>query len=102
MLGIPTNCKAMKHIKEKWLEKFKDEPRSVRLGLTMDGVNPFSNQISTYSCWCIIIINYNIPSWISIRKEHLMLVAIVSGWKQVKHMDTYLEPIIDELQVLWK
>ena len=31
-----------------------------------------------------------------------MLVVIFPRWKQVKHMDTYLEPVIDELQVLWK
>jgi len=67
----------MKHIKEKWPEKFKDEPRSVILGLAMDGVNPFSNQISTYSYWHIFIINYNIPPWMSIRKEHLISIFII-------------------------
>jgi len=33
VLCIPTDSKAMKHLEEKWPEKFKDEPRSVRLGL---------------------------------------------------------------------
>jgi len=79
VLCIPTDSKAMKHIKEKC--KFKYEHMSVRLGLAMDGVNSFSNQTSNYSCWPIVIINYNIPSWMSIRKEHLMLVVIVLGQK---------------------
>jgi len=61
VLCILADSKAMKPIKEKWLEKFKDEPRSIRLGLAMDGVNTFFNQTSNYSCWPIVIINYNIP-----------------------------------------
>ena len=37
-MRIPMDSKAMKHIEEKWPRKFKDEPRSIRLGLAMDGV----------------------------------------------------------------
>ena len=76
VLCIPIASKAMKHIEEKWSRKYKDEPKSVRLGLTMDGVNPFSNQTFNYSCWPIVIINFNIPPWMYIRKEHLMFVVI--------------------------
>ena len=42
VLHIPKNSKAMKHIKNRWPDKFQDEPRSVRLGLALDGINPFS------------------------------------------------------------
>ena len=77
MLRIPADSKAMKYIEKKWPEKFKNDPRSVRLGLAIDGVNPFSNQTSNYSCWSIVIINYNIPPWMSIGKENLMLAIIV-------------------------
>ena len=101
-MRIPIDRKAMKHIDDKWPKKFKDEPWSIILGLEMDGVNPFLNQTSTHTCWPIVIINYNIPPWISTRKEHLMLVVIVLGLKQVKHMDVYLKLVIDELRLLWK
>lgn len=52
-----------------WLAKFLIKPRSVRLGLEIDGVNPFSIQLSNYSLWPIVIINYNIPPWMFIKKN---------------------------------
>ena len=96
------DSKAMKHIEEKWPRKFKDEPRSIRFGLAIDGVCPFSFPSSNYSVWPVGFIVYNIPPWMSIRKENLMLTLIVPGKHQVKNMDVYLAPFIDEMQLLWK
>ena len=101
-MQILVDSKAMKHIKEKWPGKFKDEPRSIRFGLVIDGVCPFSFMSSNYSVWIVGLIVYNIPPWMSIRKEHLMLTLIVPGKHQVKNMDVYLAPFIDEMQLLWK
>jgi hypothetical protein len=96
------DSKAMKHIEEKWPSKFKDEPRSIRFGLAIDGVCPFSFLSSNYSVWPVGLIVYNIPPWMSVRKEHLMLTLIVPGKQQVKNMDVYIVPFIDEMQLLWK
>lgn len=41
-MKILANSKALKHIKEKWPTKFKDETRSIRFGLAIDGLFPFS------------------------------------------------------------
>ena len=101
-MQISADSKAMKHIEEKWPRKFKDEPRSIRFGLAIDGVCPFSFLSSNYSVWPVGLIVYNIPPWMSIRKEHLMLTLIVPGKHQVKNMDVYLAPFIDEMQLLWK
>jgi hypothetical protein len=38
----PIKLKTWEHIKKKWLE-FNVEPRHLRLGLAMDGVNPYSH-----------------------------------------------------------
>jgi hypothetical protein len=92
----------MKHIEEKWPRKFKDEPRSIRFGLAIDEVFPFSFLSLNYSGWIVGLIVYNIPPWMSIRKEHLMMTLIVLGKYQVKNMDVYLVPFIDEMQLLWK
>jgi hypothetical protein len=97
--------KAMKHIEEKWTSKFKDEPRSIRFGLAslaIDLVCPFSFLSSNYSVWPIRLIVYNIPPWMSVRKDHFMLTLIVPGKHQVKNMDVYIVPCIDEMQLLWK
>ena len=55
-MRILADSKAMKHIEEKWPSKFKDEPRSIRFGLAIDGVCPFSFLNSNYSVWPIGLI----------------------------------------------
>jgi len=51
--------------------------------------------------WPFVIVNYNIPSSMSLKKEYLMLTLLVLGPHQVKNMDIYLEPLIDEQMQLW-
>ena len=52
--------------------------------------------------WLVGLIVYNIPAWMSVKKDHLMLTLIVQGKHQVKHRDVYIAPFIDEMQLLWK
>ena len=101
-MEIPADSKAMKHIEEKWPSKFKYEPRSIRFGLSLYGVCPFSFLNSNYSVWPVGLIVYNIPPWMSVRKENLMLTLIVPRKHQVKNMDVYIARFIDEMQLLWK
>ena len=92
----------MKHIEDTWPEKFKDEVQSLQLSIAMDGVNPYSLQNTNYSVnWPILVINKNIPPWLSVKNEHIMLALIVPGRRQVKNMDVYLQPLVDELKELW-
>ena len=69
---------AFSEIEGKWAY-FKDEPRNVRLSLVDDGVNPFREIRSIYSVWPIFVINNNIPPWMSIKREHIMLTMIFPG-----------------------
>jgi hypothetical protein len=78
VLRMPADGYAFKEIEEKW-PVFKDEPRNVRLSLATDGVNPFGEIRSIYSVWPIFVINNNIPPWMSIKREHIMLTMIVPG-----------------------
>ena len=52
-------------------------------------------------CWPVVVINNNIPPWLSMKNEHLMLALIVPSRRQVKNMDVYLQPLVDELKELW-
>jgi hypothetical protein len=92
----------MKHIENTWIEKFKDEVRSLRLSIAMDGVNPYSIQNTNYYVWPVVVINKNIPPWLSVKNEHLMLALIVPSRRQVNNMDVYLQPLVDELKELWE
>jgi hypothetical protein len=75
---MPADGYAFKEIVAKWPE-FTDEPRNVRLSLATDGVNPFGELRSVYSVWTIFVINNNIPPWMSIKREHIMLTMIIPG-----------------------
>jgi hypothetical protein len=78
VLLMHSNGSAFREIEEKWAY-FKDEPHNIRLSLAVDGVNPFRELRSIYSVWPIFVINNNIPPWISIKREHIMLAMIVPG-----------------------
>ena len=99
-MRIPIDSIAMKHIEDAWPEKFKDEVWSLRLSIAMDGINPYSLQNTNYFVWPIVVINNNIPPWFFVKNEHLMLSLIVLGRRQVKNMDVYLQPLVDELKEL--
>ncbi|CAM6082121.1 unnamed protein product [Calypogeia fissa] len=99
MVDSPTN----RFIEDRWGE-FKTDPRHVRLGLAANGISPFAlaGRARPYSVWPIVLTNYNIPPWMAMKKGHLILSTIIPGPKQVKKIDVYLQPLIEELQELWK
>ena len=67
----------------------------------MDCVNPYSLPNTNYSICPVVVINKNIPPWFFVKNGHLMLDLIVPGRRQVKNMDFYLQPLVDELKELW-
>jgi hypothetical protein len=48
------------------------------------------------------MIKKNIPPWLYLKNEQLMLALIVMGRIQVKMMVIYLQPLIDEFKQLWE
>jgi hypothetical protein len=44
----------------------------------------------------VIIINYNLPPYLGVKKEHLILSLLIPGKKQVKDINVYLAPLIDD------
>ena len=74
ILRTPVDGCAFRDMEEKW-SHFKEEPRSVRISLATDGVNPYVEKRSIYSVWPIFVINCNIPPW-SIKREYIMLTMI--------------------------
>ena len=90
-----------KHIETKW-PIFERKLCHLRLGLGTDGVNPFGVHSTKWSNWLVVLWNYNIPPWMSIKKGHLILCLLIPGKRKVKDTSLYLAPLIDELQDLWK
>ena len=76
---------------------------NLRLGLATDGFNPFSNMSRRYSCWPVMLVTYNLPTWLCMKKENIMLALLISGPRQPGNdIDVYLQPLIEDLQHLWK
>ena len=69
---------AFRDMEENW-PHFK-EPRNLRIYLAIDGVNPFAQMKSIYTVWPIFVIKNNIPPWLSIKREHIMLSMIIPGF----------------------
>lgn len=101
VMRVPADSPAWKHIEDMWPE-FKEEPRHLRLGLATDGVNPFGNKSTSWSTWPVVVVNYNIPPWSATKKGHILLSLLVPGKYKVSNIDVYLEPLMEELQELWK
>ncbi|XP_042982725.1 uncharacterized protein LOC122311983 [Carya illinoinensis] len=82
---------------------FAEDARNVRLGLASDGFNPFNNMSKPYSIWPVILVPYNLPSWLCMKDSFFMLSTLIPGPKSPgNEIDVYLRPLVDELVDLWE
>lgn len=97
----PADSPSWKLVDHKWPE-FGKEPRNLRLSLSANGFNPYRSQSSRYSCWPVILVTYNLPPWLCMKRKFMMLTLLISGPKQPGNdIDVYLAPLIDDLKSLW-
>ncbi|KAL6219906.1 hypothetical protein ACLB2K_007664 [Fragaria x ananassa] len=90
-----------KLIDTKWPE-FGKEPRNLRLAVSSDGFNPYRSLSSKYSCWPVVLVMYNLPPWLCMKRKHMMLTLLIARPKQPGNdIDVYLQPLIDDLKKLW-
>ncbi|XP_073269941.1 uncharacterized protein [Primulina huaijiensis] len=101
MMRHPVDSVAWDTINHKW-PAFASDPRNLSLGLATDRFNPFGDLSSRYSCWPVILVNYNLPPFKCMSKENLMLTLLIPGPKQPGNdIDVYLEPFVEDLKELW-
>ncbi|XP_042386572.1 uncharacterized protein LOC121978271 [Zingiber officinale] len=101
-LRHPVDSPSWKLVDHMWPE-FESEPRNLCLALAADGINPHSNLSSRYSCWPIMLVNYNLPPNMCMKRKYIMLTMLISGPKQPgNHIDVYLEVLVEDLQRLWE
>ncbi|XP_071699508.1 uncharacterized protein [Rutidosis leptorrhynchoides] len=82
--------------------EFAKESRKVRLGLASDGFNPLGNMNNSHSTWPVVLIPYNLPPWMCMKKPYFMLTLLIPGPSALgNNIDVYLEPLVDELKMLW-
>ncbi|XP_057809078.1 uncharacterized protein LOC131023551 [Salvia miltiorrhiza] len=101
-LRHPADAPAWRLVDNKWPD-FGNEPRNLRLALATDGMNPHNMMNSNYSCWPVVLVTYNLPPWLCMKRRFMMLTLLISGPKQPGNdIDVYLAPLIDDLKELWE
>jgi hypothetical protein len=79
------------------------EVRNIRFRLSTDGMNPFGEIGGSNSTWPATLCIYNLPSWLCMKCKFIMMSLLISGPIQVGNdIDVYLQPLIDDLLVLWE
>jgi hypothetical protein len=59
-MSHPTDSEAWEAL-DHFDQEFVRDPRSVRLGLSMDGFQPHSEANNLYFCWPVFVMPYSLP-----------------------------------------
>ncbi|XP_074374547.1 uncharacterized protein LOC141714955 [Apium graveolens] len=99
----PSDSPAWRNVDCRWPE-FGREARNICLGLAADGINPHNNGLNNrYSCWPVMLVMYNLPPWLCMKRKFMMLSTLISGtYAPENNIDIYLQPMIDDLKKLWE
>ena len=94
---------AWKHIDNDVDVAFGRDARNLRLGMALDGVNPFPHTNTTHSTWPVIMFLYNLPPYLVTKKFFIQLCILISGKMSPtnENMDVFIRPLVEELQRLW-
>ena len=76
---------------------FKDK-RDIALSETCDRYQIFEQR--TDDCWIILLINNNLPPYVRVKKENLLVTMIIPGPHSPKDFNSFLYPLVKELQEL--
>jgi hypothetical protein len=82
---------------------FGEETRNLRLALSTDGINPHGIQSGKHTTWPVILLIYNLPPWLCMKRKFMMLTMLISGPTQPGNdIDIYLAPLIEDLKHMWE
>ena len=84
--------------KEMLQEGLLADPRDIIFSGSLDGYQIFKQQHD--DCWVILLINHNLPPEVRVKKENLMVTAVIPGPRAPKDLNSFLRPLVDELLIL--
>jgi hypothetical protein len=66
-----------------------------------DGFTPFGDNTTSYSCWPVFVVPYNLPPSLCIKYEFMFLCLVIPGLNHPgPKLNVMLKPLIDELKEL--
>ena len=101
MLRHPVDSSQWKKINHLYID-FRKEARNLRLGLAIDGMNPFGSLSTKHSSWPIFLVIYNLLPWLCIKQKYMMLSMMISGPRQPGNdINVFLSPLTEDSRKLW-
>jgi hypothetical protein len=53
--------------------------------------------------WPVFVVPYNMPPWVCMEESNFMMALLIPGLSSPsKDFDIFMEPLVEELQQLWK
>jgi hypothetical protein len=96
----PSDSEAWKALDDFDLD-FTRDARNVSIGLVTDGFSPYNTSASSYSCWHVFAIPYNLSPALCMKYEYMFLCLIIPGPDHPRScINVMLNPIIEELKQL--
>ena len=68
MLRHPADSSQWKKIDHLYLD-FDKEAKNLRLELATDGMNPYGNLSTQHSSWPVLLVIYNLPPWLYMKRK---------------------------------
>jgi len=100
-LRHPADSMQWKNIDQEF-PKFGEECRNIHFGLAIDGMNPFGNLSTNHSCWPVMLFIYNLSPRLYMKRKYMMLSMMIFSPKQPGNdIDVYLNPLVEDLKLLW-
>jgi hypothetical protein len=109
--GVHENDQVMVHLPDSEAWKALDDfdldfaraARNVCIGLATDGFSPYNTSASSYSCWLVFAIPYNLQPAFYMKYEYIFRCLIIpSPDHPGSHNNVMLKPLIEELKQLWQ
>jgi hypothetical protein len=81
---------------------FGSKSRNIRFTLSTDGMNPFGENRTMHHTWPIILMMYNLLTWLCHKRKYLVLSILIQGPKQAgTDIDVFLEPLMEDMAKPW-
>jgi hypothetical protein len=78
--------------------QFVAESRNIRFSLSTNGINPFVENKTMHDTWPVILVMYNIPTWLCHKRKYLMLSILIQGLKQADiNIYVFLESLMKDM-----
>lgn len=103
LVCLVCDSKVWKHVDITW-PNFTTDLHNIKLGLALDGVNPYFDLSTNHFTWPIFFLHYTLPPWLTTKRFFVML-ALLMPWKEFvrnENIDVYLEPLLEKLEILWR